>query len=159
MPSSSTAQPGSRVADEKSGNRYPMQTSVEDSSHVYWTWYPNPFSPPIITDTTMGVVNSGLTFYCDLSDTVTVALLGESDSVLYAAESISKRYPHFSLAFCYAGARFPAAKLPQRYFKSRSTEQYRLSLSVRGRVKCIRRVGVYVPEGWYCWLSAPHTNK
>jgi hypothetical protein len=143
----------------KPENRYPLQTFLEDSGHVFWTSYPNPFSPPTITETTMGMVYSGFSFYCDLSDTVTVGLLGERDSILYAADMISVGSPHFMLAYCFAGSRFPVDQLPHRYFRSGSGRQYKVLLSVRGRPKCIRAYGIYVPKDWYCWLPNPSEDK
>jgi len=143
----------------KPQNRYLLQTFLEDSTRVFWTWYPNPFSPPTIAETTMGTVYSGFSFYCDLSDTVTVGLLGERDSILYAADMISSGSPHFTLAYCFAGARFPVDQLLGRYSKSQSDRQYKLLLSVRGRAKCVRESGVYVPKDWYCWLPNPSRSK
>jgi hypothetical protein len=100
----------------------------------------------------MGAMNFGLTFYCDLSDTVTISFLGDKDSVLYSADIISIDSPHFSLAFCLAGSRYSVSQLPERYFRSPSSKQYRLCLSIAGRPKCIRENGLYVPKDWYCWL-------
>jgi hypothetical protein len=140
-------------------NRYPFQTFVEDSSHVYWTWYPNPFSPPTVTTTTAGVIQSGLTLYCDLCDTVSVALLGDRDSVIYSSRMITLTPPHFDVAFTYAGPRYADSLLPARYFRSQHDGDYKVAISVKGRRKCVREQGIFMRKDWYCWLAGSEMDK
>ena len=80
----------------KNANRYPNQFYIEDSIHVCFTCYPNPFSPPTITDSTKGLFCGTNTFYCDISDTVLVIYQNIADSVVYCKKVISKSPPEFS---------------------------------------------------------------
>jgi hypothetical protein len=140
-------------AQVKPENRYPFQSYCEDSAHVFWTWYPNPFSPPTINDTSKGMICGGLTFYCDLSDTVTIALLNTNDSVVYEAPVRLSSPPHFSLCYWLAGPKVDIQGLPSHYFRSDSQQKYRLLLVVHGRRKCVTEYGIFLPANWYCWID------
>ena len=137
----------------KPENRYPLQSYIEDSAHVFWTWYPNPFSPPSIRDTGKGMICGGLSFYCDLSETVTVAFLKEKDSVVYEATIRLLQPPHFSLCYWLAGPQVDLHRLPSYYMRSDSSQEYRLLLLVHGRGKCVRESGIFVPQHWCCWIE------
>ena len=140
-------------AQVKPQNRYSAQRYWEDSVHVFWTWYPNPFSPPTLKDTSKGMMCGGLTFYCDLSETVTVAFLTESDSLAYEASIVSRKPPYFDLCYWLAGPRIDPRHLPARKIRGRSRDQFKLLLTVRGRKKCVRHYGITVPKDWYCWID------
>ncbi len=139
-------------------NRFPYQRFFEDSTHVFWTWYPNPFSPPTVANTKKGQICGGLTFYCDLSDTVLVAFVSKSDSILYEAPLTSTNPPYFSLCYWIGGPRVSLELLPSKYFRSDFNEKIKLLLVVRGRWKSLRGIGITVQNGWYYWIDE-HVSK
>ena len=133
-------------------NRYPKQVCFEDSSRVFWTWYPNPFCPPTVGDTGRGLICGGLTFYCDLSDSVGVAFVEKNDSIVYTATVKTATPPHFSLCYWLAGPHVRTQSLPARYFRSNSDEQLKLLLIVHGRRKSLLK-GPPIQRGWYYWMD------
>lgn len=132
--------------------RYPYQQYFEDSTHVYWTWYPDPFAPPTLTDSTKGSYCGQFSFDCDLSDTVLVTIQNEIDSLVYCLKVISKLPPHFSLCIWVAGKYFDSNYLPNFYFRSDHEERYTLALNVKGHKKCSRQFGV-LPDNYYWFTS------
>jgi hypothetical protein len=144
---------GPSYGQTKPDHRYPSQFYFEDSIHVFWDQYPNPFSPPGIRDTDKGLVCGDLPFYCDLSDTVTVAFLGEKDSIVYEASIQSRKPPSFSFCYWLAGPRIDPQHLPAQYIRGRSGENFKLLLIVQGRKKCLRESRICIPKDWYCWID------
>jgi len=130
-------------------NRYPNQIYIEDSTNIFWTQYPYPFSPPTIiepidfdTVKTLNCYSPSTflsTFYCDLSDTVLVAIQNESDSILYSAKVVSKSPPHFHYCVWVAGSLINHNELPIYYFQGSGKERLFISLIVKGRKKCFKR--------------------
>lgn len=143
---------------QSSPNRYPNQVCFEDSLDVFWTYYPNPFSPPTVKDTGVGFINLGLTYYCDLSDSVEVALIGSNDSIVYSAIIISPKSPHFDVAYWVAGPKVSKHSLPANYFRGIRDENLKLLLIVDGRWKSRRERGIQVKKGWYYWIDNSNTN-
>jgi hypothetical protein len=141
----------------KSEHRLPWQIYLEDSAHVFWTAYPNPFSSPTIRDTSVGLMHTGLTFYSDLSDTVTIAFLGKNDSTIYSVNLTDG--PDYELAYYLAGPNYDTRKLPHQYLRADSTQMYKLLLIVNGRPKNIRGSSVYIPRGCYCWVNNQSHKK
>jgi hypothetical protein len=135
-------------------HRIPGQTYIEDSAHVYWDSWPNPFSPPTITDTGKGLMCGTLTFYCDLSDSVEVAVVTERDSVVYSTTVFSPKPPYFDLCYWVAGPKIDRQSLPSSYFRAPSDITLRLVLVVGGRWKNSR---VFFRGGgrrdWYYWID------
>jgi hypothetical protein len=149
---------GQEIAPQRQPSRYPFQSYIEDSTHVFWTSYPNPFSPPTVSDSGMARIH-GLTFYCDISDTVTVSLLGGRGSVLYEASVESQGSPHFTMTYWPAGPRAPSHKLPAHFFRADSAATFGLLLSVGGHRKCSRQKGIDLLKGWYCWIDTKTPKK
>ena len=113
------------------------QTYFEDSAHVYFTLYPNPFHGVMPTKTTkVHDCYNSKSFYCDLSDSVTVALVDRKDSTVYSAMLKSTKPPFFGFCFWVAGPQFNKALLPSSYFVSNSDTILSLVLLVRDRRKC-----------------------
>jgi hypothetical protein len=138
--------------------RTPNQICIEDSTRIFWTNYPNPFSPPTIKDTTQGMICGGFTFYCDLSDTVEVSLIGENDSVLTTTRIITHKPPNYSFCYWMAGSNVALTSIPTEHFKATSNSQLNVLLSVNGRKKNIRLKVIYIPKGLYCWIN-DYANK
>jgi hypothetical protein len=134
-------------------HRAPGQTYIEDSTHIFWTQYPNPFSPPTILDATKGMICGSLTFYCDLSDTVAVSIVGENDSVLTVTRKVTFRPPGFHLCYWLAGAKIDPDRVPKQHFRALLDSRLNILLSVNGRKKNILPGAISVPKGWYCWLD------
>lgn len=145
----------------KEVNRYPNQIYIEDSANVFWTHYPNPFSPPTIIEPidydTVKTLNcyspSTLlsTFYCDLSDTVLVAIQNESDSILYSAKVSSKSPPYFRYCVWVAGSLINHNELPNYYFQGSCKERLYIVLIVKGRKKCYKEI--VISDNKYYWLN------
>ncbi len=141
-------------------NRYPKQYYFEDSTRVFWTWYPNPFSPPTITDKSKGRLICGdLSFYCDLSDTIIVALVQNADSIVYSAPIISSIPSYFSLCYWMAGPNINLEELPDKFFQSNTNEALKLMLIVNDRKKCIRNGDFRLQKNWYWWINESKTKK
>ena len=131
--------------------RFPFQHYVEDSARVFWTWYPNPFSPSSNTNTTKILSCYEFTFYCDLSDTVLIAIQNESDSILYNWKVTSKTSPYFSPCFWIAGSQFDYNQLPENYYHSNGIDKVYIGLIVNGRKKCFKDLGII--NDIYYWLK------
>jgi hypothetical protein len=139
-------------------HRYPKQTTIEDSTHVFWTSYPNPFSPPTLKDTSKALIYGDLTFYCDLSDTAEVALVARNDSIVYSATVVAAKPPHFSIGYWVAGRNSDQRSLPASHFTSSVDDHLKVLLIVHGRRKVLRDVGIPVKKGMHYWIesSTPH---
>lgn len=135
-------------------NRYPNQIYFQDSTHVFWTWYPNPFSPPTISvnDSLRIVRSSHYSWYCDISDTCTFAIIGNEDSILYSAKVTSKYKPNFGCFLSTALPKYLPYKLPENYVKVDSSAYYNLSLIVNGKKQSTRKDGIYLNKDWYYWI-------
>jgi hypothetical protein len=140
-------------------HRYPKQRHFEDSARVFWTSYPNPFSPPTVKDTTKGLIYGDLTFYCDLSDSVEVAFVTKNDSIVHRATIRTAKPPYFSVGYWVAGENIRQASLPPSYFKPNRDEHLRLVLIVGGRWKTIRELGIPVQRGRYYWIDTRKHSK
>jgi len=140
-------------------NIYPGQTYYEDSGHVFWTWYPNPFSPPAVGDTGNGQIQGALTFCCDLSDSVDLAFVAENDSIVYHSMLVSRKPPHFSVVYWMAGPKVTSESLPYKSYTGDSDQQLKLLLSVKGRPKSVRPSGIYAPRGWHLWIDEGKSDK
>ena len=125
---------------------------IEDSTHIHWTHYPNLFSPPTITSSSKGLYCGLLSFYCDLTDTVTVAIVNQTDSILYKEQVTSRIPPHFSLCFWLAGSEYDTKKLPENYYRPDENIQSKLVVYVKNRPKCSRNFSV--KENQYFWLQS-----
>jgi len=133
--------------------RRPQQLYIEDSTHVFWLQYPNPFSPPTIRDSTMGCIYGDYEFYCDIADTVDILLIDANDSVLTACSVASRHRPHyFSAYYCLAGKDITPSRVPKQAVRVSDTSQFAVVLSVHGRKKTVHPLHIYVPKGWYCWI-------
>ena len=129
------------------------QKYIEDSAHVYWDDWPNPFSPPTVRDSTKGLMCGDLSFYCDLSDSVEVAVVTKHDSILYRTTVTSDKPPYFSLCYWMAGPKINPQSLPASYFKAPSKGNLKLVLIVGGRWKNIRGFHLNGSRGWYYWID------
>jgi hypothetical protein len=129
------------------------QKYFDDSVHVFQTCYPNPFSPPTVGDTGIGVTFSGTSFYCDLADTVVVELLNADDSVVYREIVISRHPPGFSLYRGWAGPKVDVRSLRANRFKCDSVGKYRWVLVVNGRRKFMFGSFTSDRKGWYIWIE------
>src|SRR5690606_39843982 len=70
-------------------NRHPKQIYLEDSTDVFWTSYPDPFSNPSYSD--RFVVTQANTFKCLLPGKVEIGFLNtENDSIIYKFTQPSK---------------------------------------------------------------------
>lgn len=137
----------------QSQHRYPKQKHFEDSTRVFWTSYPNPFSPPTEKDSTKGLIYGDLTFYCDLSDSVDVAFVTKNDSIVHRATIRSAKPPYFSVGYWVAGKNIRQASLPSSYFRPNKDDHLKLVLIVGNRWKSIREVGIPVQRGRYYWID------
>lgn len=134
-------------------HRYRFQTYFNDSSHVFWTSYPNPFSPPTVRDTGKGLICGNLTFYCDLSDSVEVALVAEDDSIVYQTIVKSQTPPYFSLCYWVAGEKAQIRSMPSRYYKSGKDGRLKALLIVNGKKKSMHEIGIPVRNNRYYWIE------
>jgi hypothetical protein len=146
-------------SQESKQHRYPKQTYVEDSARVYWDSYPNPFSPPTVTDTGRGLIKGELTFRCDISDSVEIAFITKNDSIVHKATVHSSKPPYFSVGYWVAGPNARQQSLPTSYFKPSSDSYLRLVIIVEGRWKSIRERGISVRKGWHYWIDTRRPNK
>jgi hypothetical protein len=140
-------------------NRYPNQVYFEDSTHIFWTWYPNPFSPPTLKDTGKGLVYGDFTFYCDFTDSVDVALVTKNDSVVHHAYLKTARPPYFFVGLWVAGPMVTEQSLPASYYKPNADEYLRPVLIVGGRWKSLRALGIPVKRGWHYWIDQTRPSK
>ncbi|MBS4028170.1 MAG: hypothetical protein KGZ58_05960 [Ignavibacteriales bacterium] len=140
-------------------HRYFKQTYLEDSVHVYWNEFPNPFSPPTVTNTNKGFIRGDITFYCDISDSVEVALITKKDSIVHKTTLKSSKPPYFSAGYWVAGANISQQSLPTSYFQPSSDGYLRWVIIVGGRWKSIRERGIEVRKGWHYWIDTGRTSK
>lgn len=140
-------------------NRLPGQKYLEDSVHVFWDSYPNPFSPPGVRDTGKGLICGYYTFYCDLSDTVGIAFVTKIDSVVYQSTLTSPTKHNYSLCYWEAGPKIQVQSLPTNYFLASSDEDLGVLLIVDGRKKNIREGALPVRDGWYYWINDQKIRK
>ncbi len=145
---------------ELKNHRRRNQVYFEDSTHVFWTSWPIPFSPPTVTRTTKGIMCGYLTFYCDLTDSVQVAIVdGDTTDIVNEATVTPDSGHFFSVCYWVAGPRFPQDQLPPVWFKRKNKWPLSVLLIVNGRKKCLT-VGVgNLPQGWYCWIDEGHSRK
>lgn len=135
------------------------QKYLEDSAHVYWTSYPNPFSPLVVRDTEKGDICGDYTFFCDLSDTIGIAFVTNNDSIVYQAKIFSPTEHNFFLCYWMAGPKIQARSLPPTYFRALSDDRLSVLLIVGGREKNIREGALSVTKGWYYWIDDPSIWK
>jgi hypothetical protein len=133
--------------------RHPFQKYIDDSAHVFWTYYPNPISPPTVGDTGRGYIYSGLTFYCDLADTVDIQLLNEKDSVVCYASVVSKMPHTFLLYYSIAGQNADPQSIPLNHFKIDSFEKLKWAIVVNGKRKTLIDAHGVWRRGMYLWLD------
>ncbi len=136
--------------------RHHNQFYFEDSTHVFWTWLPNPFSPPTITDSSKGLYCGDFTFYCDLSDTVLITFVQNNDSIVYYKPIVSSCPPHFGLCFWYGGPNLNPSELPDQYYRNVTDKKLKLLIIVNGRKKCMRDYSF--KKDWYFWLNESKTK-
>ncbi|GMU97048.1 MAG: hypothetical protein AMXMBFR50_25630 [Ignavibacterium album] len=136
----------------KQEHRHPEQFYIEDSAKVYWTAYPNPFCPPTITEKTKGLFCGFDTFYCELSDSVLVAIKNEKDSIVYSEYIFSKRPPYFSYCVWVAGSEIDKNELPDSYYHFEEKQNIKIVLIVDGKEKCYRK-GVISDKRYYWFKS------
>jgi hypothetical protein len=132
--------------------RFPHQHYIEDSTDVFWTWYPNPFSPPTITDSTKRLFCGQYSFYCDISDTVLIAFQNEVDSIVYSVKIIAKVPQYFSFCTWIAGSLFTPKELPKFYFRGKGADMLKLVLIVDGRKKCYTKFSI--SDKRYYWINS-----
>jgi len=135
-------------------HRDPNQKYFDDTTHIFWTSYPNPFSPPTVRDTGKGLVCGNLTFYCDLSDSVEVAFVTEDDSIVYQTTVTSQMPPYFSLSHWVAGEKVRIQSIPSHYYKSSKDGHIKALLILDGQKKSIQEIGISVKNGRHYWLEA-----
>jgi hypothetical protein len=147
-------------AQDAKEHRRRFQIYYEDSTNVYWTSWPNPFSPPTVTRTTKGLICGYLTFFCDLTDSVQVAIVdGDTSDIVNEATATPDSGHDFSVCYWVAGPLFPRDQLPPDCFKRKDKYPLSVLLIVNGRQKCLT-VGVGdLPQGWYCWIDKCHRRK
>ncbi len=151
--------PLSGRGQESQRNRCPGQVYLEDSTHVFWTWYPNPFSPPGVRDTTTGLMCRDLTFFCDLTDSVQVAMV-EGDRDIVNEATVTSNIAHdFSVCYWVAGPHTKQSLLPPDCFKRENKIPLSMLLIVKGRKKCLALGIPNIPQGWYCWIDEGHRRK
>ena len=139
--------------------RFPYQPHFEDSAHVFFTAYPNPFSPPTVRDTGKGLICGGGQFYCDLSESARIAFVDENDSTVYTTTVKSSTPPQFSFCYWLAGPRVRKELLPSKYIRSDVDMELKTLIIVRGRRKCLAEHGMFIQKGWYYWIDEQVTKK
>ncbi|MBK7107428.1 MAG: hypothetical protein IPH62_19350 [Ignavibacteriae bacterium] len=140
----------------KQENRYPKQAYIEDSSKVYWAIYPNPFSPPTINEYTKGLFCGSSSFYCELSDSVLVAIKNEKDSIIYSQFVYTLHFPHFSYCTWVAGSQIDKSELPKSFYHFENKQKIKVALIVEGKEKCYRE-GTINDKRYY-WIQNNKRN-
>ncbi|HUI30128.1 MAG TPA: hypothetical protein VLX91_07915 [Candidatus Acidoferrales bacterium] len=150
----------SMSGQELKDHRSRHQVYFEDSTHVFWTSWPTPFSPPTVTRTTKGLMCGYLTFYCDLTDSVQVEIVdGDTADIVNEATVTPDSGHDFSVCYWVAGTSFPQDQLPSNCFKRKDKYALSVLLIVNGRKKCLT-VGVgNLLQGWYCWIDEGHRKR
>ena len=135
--------------------RYQSQSYFEDSINVYWTSFPNPMSTPYLRDSSKVSLCGIWSFHCEISDTVTVALLGEKDSVIYETTGHTLNPPHFGFCFWLAGPRFDPKFLPDHFIVGSVWRFSNIALIVNGRKKCMRSIHIDISGAspLYGWIA------
>jgi hypothetical protein len=133
----------SLFSQKKEAFRLPGQFYIEDSSSVFWTHFPNPFSFPTIHepvdyDTVVSSNCHSFSFYCELSDTVLVVIRNESDSVYYQKNVITNYPPYFGFCLGSAGSKVIFDKLPEHKSFCYVDHNYKIFLVVNNREKCYK---------------------
>jgi hypothetical protein len=150
----------SMSGQETKEHRRRYQVYFEDSTHVFWTSWPNPFSPPAVTRTTKGLMCGQVTFYCDLTDSVQVAIVDGDTSDIVTEVTVTPDSGHdFSVCYWVAGPLFQQGQLPSNCFKRKTKYPLSWLLFVNGRKKCLTLGVGNLPQGWYCWIDEGHRKK
>jgi hypothetical protein len=142
--------------------RHPNQKYIEDSIHVYFInlydpSYPDPFSPPTVSDSGKGIICGGGFFYCDLSESALLAFVNDNDSIIYSAIVRSSKPPDFSFCYWKAGPRAKTTLLPREFYRSKLTGKVKVVLSIAGRRKCLSEFAV--EKGWSYWIDDQTSRK
>ncbi len=143
-------------SQKKEAFRHSGQFYIEDSAYVFWTHYPNPFSPPTVIepidyDTVItSNCHSFTSFYCELSDTVSVVIENESHSIYFNTTVTTKYHPYFSYCIWSAGIKVSKDRLPEKYFFCSSEDNLKIFLVVNDRKKCYRK---FEGSGRYYWIK------
>ncbi len=134
--------------------RYKFQKYFDDSTHIFWTEYPNPLAHRGMRgDTSKIRICGDLDFYCDLSDSVEVAFVTENDSIVYRTIVFSKYRPDFGVCYWIAGNKARKEILPSNYFKPNKDGIINILLIVNNQKKSMRTIGIPVKAGQYYWIQ------
>ena len=150
----------SASCQEAREHRRRHQVYYEDSTHVFWTSRPYPFSPPTAEPTTKCIMCGYLTFFCDLTDSVQAAIVdGDTTDIVNEATVTPDSGHAFSVCYWVTGPRYPQNQLPPNSFKRKNKWPLSVLLIVNGRKKCLT-VGVpNLPLGGYCWIDEGHRKR
>lgn len=135
-------------------NRHPKQIYLEDSTDVYWTSYPDPFSNPTYPD--RFVVTQAITFKCFLTGKVEIGFLDtKNDSIIYKfiqpGKDIQKLNEYFWVWFAYSSA--DTSEFPKEYFQSFTKDPLNLVLIIDDKRKTILPLNLKVPLEMYCFIN------
>ncbi len=132
--------------------RHQNQFYIQDSANVYWTHIGNPFSPPtIINEKMKGLFCGSNTFYCDLSDSVLVAIKNEKDSILYSQYVYTKNPPNFHFCTWIAGSQIDRNELPKSYYQFDDIQKIKIVLMIDGNDKCYQKWTI--KDKRYYWIQ------
>lgn len=130
-------------------SRHPSQIYIEDSAKVYWTYYPDPFSAPTLSDRQR---SETLSFECLIDEKIDIGFLdSETDSIIHKFTQPKKTKKYFWIWFAKSTA--DTTDFPEEYFKSSSTHPFKLALTLNNRVKSILLTGFKIPVGDYCYIK------
>jgi len=135
-------------------NRHPSQIYLEDSTDVFWTYYPDPFSNPTFPD--RFVVTQAISFKCFLPGKVEIGFIdAKNDSVIYNFTQPNKKIQKFNEHFWIWFAKNSAdtSQFPDEYFQSQSVDSLNLVLIVNNRMKTILPLNLVVPIEIYCFIN------
>jgi hypothetical protein len=137
-------------------SRVPGQVSIEDSTRVYWTRYPFPFSRSTISNSDSTLVTSELTFFCDLPGTIELGLLDKNDSIVCKGNAPLNRLPYSGLRYWLGGPDMDAGNLQKGFYRADTNSWISVVIIVEGRWKSIIRHSFYTSKGWYYWFENSH---
>ncbi|MBU0473937.1 MAG: hypothetical protein KKF62_07205 [Bacteroidetes bacterium] len=135
-------------------NRHPSQIYLDDSTDVFWTYYPDPFNNPTYLD--RFVVTQAITFKCFLNGKLEVGFLDtKTDSIIYRFSQPSKEgkklNEHFWIWLAKSSA--DTSEFPKEYFQSFTLNPLNIVLIVDDKKKSILPLNIVVPIHMYCFIN------
>ncbi len=140
------------LSQNSSSARIDGQEYLSDSSTVYWTQYPDPFSLPAYTD--RKPLSPALSIHCELSGCLEVAFVSpRTDSIIHRFAAPKHKKVHYSFRVWQASPSVDTSTVPEDRFRNNSSDALDMVLMVDAKRKTILHAWFTIPLGSQCYLK------